>query len=167
MNKIGIIYSFNSRKTKKIAGRIAELLGSDLVEPVNVETVTKDIFLGYDRLILGVPTWFDGELPNYWDEFVPDLKEMDLAGKKVAIFGLADQAGYPENFGDAVGIMASLLKRQNAEVIGETDASGYKFESSKAYSEGKFAGLILDQENQARMTGKRLENWVESIRNQF
>jgi flavodoxin I len=50
-----------------------------------LKILTEKTFLSYDNLILGVPTWFDGELPNYWDEFVPALEDLDLKGKTVAI----------------------------------------------------------------------------------
>lgn len=155
MGKIGIFYSFNSQKTKLIGEKIIEQFKEDEIEAVNAETVTEEEFLKFDRMILGVPTWFDGELPNYWDEFVPAIEELDLSGKKVAIYGLADQKGYPENFGDAVGLMANLLKQQGAEIVGETSTDGYSFESSRAIQNGKFVGLILDQENQARLTQAR------------
>lgn len=164
MKKIGIFYSFNSHKTKLIAEKIIEKLGADIVQPVNAETVTEEEFLSFDFLILGVPTWFDGELPNYWDEFVPAIEEMDLKGKKIAIYGLADQKGYPENFGDAVGLMANLVRKCGAEVIGETPVEGYTFEKSKALQNGKFVGLILDQENQARLTPERLDMWIEELK---
>ena len=164
MKKIGIFYSFNSHKTKLIAEKIIEKFGADSIQPVNAETVTEEEFLSYDFLILGVPTWFDGELPNYWDEFVPAIEEMDLKGKKIAIYGLADQKGYPENFGDAVGLMANLVRKCGAEVIGETPVEGYTFEKSKALQNGKFVGLILDQENQARLTPERLDMWIEELK---
>ncbi len=164
MDKIGLFYSFNSHKTKKIGEKIAELLGEKTVEVLNAETITEEEFLRFNRLIMGVPTWFDGELPNYWDEFVPAIEEMDLSGKKIAIYGLADQVGYPENFGDAVGLMANLLRSRNAVIIGETPIEGYTFESSRALQNGKFTGLILDQENQARLTDERLLNWLEGLK---
>lgn len=167
MSKIGVFYSFNSHKTKKIGEKIVELLGESKAESMNAETVTEKEFLRYNHLILGVPTWFDGELPNYWDEFVPAIEDMDLSGKTVAIYGLADQVGYPENFGDAVGLMAKLLVSRGATVIGETSPEGYTFESSKALVNGQFLGLILDQENQARLTEKRLEKWIEQIKSRL
>ncbi len=164
MSKIGLFYSFNSHKTKKIGEMIAEMLGEGATESVNAETVDGEQFLKYDRLILGVPTWFDGELPNYWDEFVPALEELDLTGKKIAIYGLADQVGYPENFGDAVGLMARLLRSLGAVIVGETSPEGYNYESSKALENGRFLGLILDQENQGRLTEERLRSWLENIK---
>ncbi len=167
MSKIGIIYSYNSHKTKLIAEKILKKFNEGEIEPINAETVTEEEFIKFDKLILGVPTWFDGEFPNYWDEFVPALEELDLTGKKIAIYGLADQKGYPENFGDAVGLMADLVRKCGAEVIGETSPEGYNFEGSKALQNGKFTGLILDQENQARLTPERLDMWIEELTKRF
>lgn len=167
MGKIGIFYSFNSQKTKLIGEKIVELFKEGEIEAINAETVSEEEFLRYDRMILGVPTWFDGELPNYWDEFVPAIEDLDMTGKKVAIYGLADQKGYPENFGDAVGLMANLLKQRGAEIVGETSTEGYTFESSRAIQNGKFVGLILDQENQARLTQARLDMWIKQVKENF
>jgi len=167
MLNIGLFYSFRSLKTRKIAERIEECFGAGRLEAVDAETVTPEDFMRFDRFILGVPTWFDGELPIYWDEFVPALKELELTSRKFAIFGLGDQKGYPENFGDAVGIMADILTGRNAEVIGETSVEGYAFESSRALKNGKFTGLILDQENQPRLTEERVQDWVEQLKKDF
>jgi flavodoxin I len=167
MEKIGIFYSYNSHKTKLIGEKIIERFSENEIESINAETITEEEFLKYNRLILGVPTWFDGEFPNYWDEFVPALEELDLTGKKIAIYGLADQKGYPENFGDAVGLMADLVSKCGAEVVGETSPDGYTFEGSKALRNGKFVGLIIDQENQARLTPERLDMWIEELKKNF
>ena len=93
MGKTAIIYSFNTQKSKKAAEKIAEAFGKADIETINAEELTKEVFENFDNFILSAPTWFDGELPNYWDEFVPDLEEMDLSGKTFAVFGLGDQKG--------------------------------------------------------------------------
>ncbi len=168
MNKTGIFYSFNSTKTAKAAEKIIEEFGSEFtVEPVNAEELTDKIFLSYTNLILGVPTWFDGELPNYWDEFVPALEDLDLKGKTIAIYGLGNQIEYPENFGDAVGIMAQLVQERGAKIVGYTSIDGYNYESSAAIVDGKFVGLVLDQETQPRMTKDRISAWVKDLKTQF
>jgi flavodoxin I len=167
MSEIGLFYSYKSLKTKKIAGYILEQFGENLIEWVDAETVTEGDFMRFDKIILGVPTWFDGELPIYWDEFVPALKDLDLSGKKIAVYGLGDQKGYPENFGDAVGIMAELVISRNAELVGETTPEGYTFDSSRALYNGRFRGLILDQENQPRMTESRIRDWVDQLKKIF
>lgn len=73
MKKTGVFYSFNTVKTAKIAEKIKEVFGEADVDLVNVEQTSADQFLSYDNIICGTSTWFDGELPNYWDEFIPDL----------------------------------------------------------------------------------------------
>ena len=167
MKKTAIIYSFNSNKTAKAAEKIMEAFGNVPVEKVNAEEIDGKKFLSYDNLVLGVPTWFDGELPNYWDEFVPELEDLDLKGKTIALYGLGDQRGYPENFGDAVGIMYEILITCGATMIGFTKTEGYSYESSRAEVNQKFAGLILDQENQARLSGTRIKQWVEDLLTEF
>jgi flavodoxin I len=168
MIKIGIFYSFNSKKTARAAEKITEELGTEFnLVQVNAEELTEEVFLSFNNLILGVPTWFDGELPNYWDEFVPALEDLDLTGKTIAIFGLGNQVEYPENFGDAVGIMAELVQERGAKLIGTTSTDGYTFESSRAITEGKFVGLILDQESQPRLSKDRVAEWVSDIKTQF
>jgi len=167
MEKIGLFYSFNSNKTAKIAGIIFNAFSGDAVQQVNVEDVKKEQFLEFDNLIIGVPTWFDGELPDYWDELLPALEEIDFSNKKVAVFGLGDQKGYPENFCDAIGIMAAFFEERGAVLVGEFPLEGYQFEGSKAVRNGRFLGLALDQENQARLTNGRIEQWVANLRNVF
>ena len=164
MKKTAIIYSFNARKSKKIAEKIIEKYADDKVEAVNAEELTIEVFKKYDKFILSAPTWFDGELPNYWDEFIPDLEEMDLKNKTFAVFGLGDQKGYPENFCDAIGILVEILEECGAKVVGSTSVEGYSHESSRAQKGDKFVGLALDQENQARLSNERVDNWVEQLK---
>ncbi|MBN1926785.1 MAG: flavodoxin [Prolixibacteraceae bacterium] len=168
MKKIGIFYSFNSNKTARIGEKIKEAFGPEAdIEAVNAEMVTEEQFTMYDNLIVGVPTWFDGELPNYWDEFVPALEELDLKGKKIAIYGLGDQKGYPENFNDGVGIFASIVEKCGAKLVGFTSREGYTYEHSAAERGDSFCGLCLDQENQARLSGKRVKDWALQLEKEF
>lgn len=150
-----------------MAKRILEAIGSESVDEINAEELTEKQFTTYDNLILGVPTWFDGELPNYWDEFVPALEDINLKGKRVAIFGAGDQVGYPENFVDGIGIMAGILEQQGATVVGFTSAKGYTFESSRAQRSNQFCGLALDFENQSSKNKERISSWCEQLKKEF
>ena len=163
MKKKAIIYSFNTQKSKKVAEKIVAAFGDENIETINAEELTTEVFEKFDNFILSSPTWFDGELPNYWDEFVPDLEEMDLKGKTFAVFGLGDQKGYSENFCDAIGILVGILEECGANIIGKTSNDGYTYEASKAERDGQFVGLPIDQENQARLTNGRVENWVSQL----
>ena len=167
MSKIGLAYSFNTVKTKTIARYIIEEFGTENIEELNAENLTAEKFLSFDRLILGVPTWFDGELPNYWDEFVPEIEDMDLKGKKIAVFGNGNQIEYSENFVDGIGIMAILLEIQGATLCGFTSTSGYNFEKSRGVRDTHFLGLALDFENQSKSNKSRVKNWVNQLKNEF
>jgi flavodoxin I len=166
MKKTGLFYSFNTNKTSQAARKIGEEFGA-VVEHINAETITEKEFLSFENMILGVPTWFDGELPNYWDEFVPALEDIDLKGKTVAIFGNGNQKGYPENFVDGVGIMANILESRGARIAGFTPAQGYTFESSQALRGDQFCGLALDFENQGSQINGKIKKWVEQLRKEL
>lgn len=167
MNKTAIIYSYNTKKTSKIAALIQEGFNDPSIEMINAEEITAAVFLSFDHIIMGVATWFDGELPNFWDEFVPDLEELDLGGKKIGLFGLGDQKGYPENFLDGVGIMGELLEEQGATLVGFTSTEGYEFESSRALRKDHFMGLAIDYENQGSMNKERVAAWIEQLKKEF
>lgn len=167
MKKTAIIYSFNTKKTGKIAERIRESFKDEQLEMVNAEEITEELFMSFDQMILGVATWFDGELPNFWDEFIPALEDLDLSGKKIALFGLGDQKGYPENFIDGVGLMAEILEKQGATLVGFTSTEGYEFEGSQALRDGHFLGLAIDYENQGSMNKERVAAWVEQLKKEF
>jgi len=167
MKKIGLFYSFASKKTAKIAGIIHNAFSGEDVQLINVDEVKKENFLEFENLIIGVPTWFDGELPNYWDELLPALEEIDFSKKRIAVFGLGDQKGYAENFCDAIGIMVDFFEEKGALIVGKIPLDGYTFEGSKAVRDGQFMGLPLDQENQARLTNGRIEQWVVNLKKEF
>lgn len=167
MKKTAIIYSFNTVKTGKIAKLVYEAFSDDTIEMINAEDINTDTFLRYDNIILGVPTWFDGELPNYWDEFVPDLEDMDLKGKVIALFGLGDQKNYPENFVDGIGILGKLLESRGAKLTGFTSTQGYTFEGSAALVGNEFMGLAIDYENHGSKNKERVKKWVEILKKEF
>lgn len=167
MKDTGIFYSFRSVKTGQQVKKILKLLGTDNVTAVDVDVATGEDFMKYTNYILAVPTWFDGELPTYWDEFLPSIEEESLKGKRFAIFGGGDQKGYSENFVDGIGLMAEFLEERAGKLVGFTSTEGYEFEGSKAQRGDKFVGLALDIENQAALSNERIEAWVETLKKEF
>lgn len=167
MQKIGLFYSFNTKNTSKAAKLIQEAFGDKNIEANNVEETTEEKFDSYDNYIIGVPTWFDGELPNYWDEFVPAMEDMDFKGKKFSLYGAGNQKEYAENFVDAIGIMADLLESRGGTIVGKVANKGYKFEQSKALRGDTFIGLPLDFEIQPKLVKPRIEQWVEQLKKEF
>lgn len=167
MKKVGLFYGTSTTKTATIAKKIKEAFGDVQIDIIPVEDAWKKDFESYDNIIVGVSTWFDGELPSYWDEVRPELESLKMKSKKVAIFGLGDQVKYADNFIDGVGILAEAFESVGAKIVGLTPADGYKFGNSRALRDGKFLGLAIDFENQAKKTDERIKNWVEQLKKEF
>ncbi len=168
MSKIGLFYSFQTKKTAEVAEKIKSKFKNHELVAVDVnQELNEELFGQFDKMILGSATWFDGELPLYWDEFVPTIEDMNFSGKTVAVFGLGNQKGFPENFNDAIGILVNLLSERGAKIVGYTSSVGYDFERSLAQEGNQLKGLALDTENQADQTDKRIEDWVVQLENEF
>lgn len=166
MKKIGLFYATKADKTSWVAERISEAFGKE-AHAVPVENAWQSDFETYDNLIVGASTWFDGELPTYWDELLPELQTMNLKGKKIALFGLGDQIRYPDNFADGLGILAEIFEKAGATLVGFTSIDGYHFNESKALRSTQWCGLVIDIENQSELTDKRLKDWCEQVKKEF
>ena len=101
------------------------------------------------------------------DEFLyNDLPNLDLSGKTVAIFGLGDQESYNDNFCDAAGELYDCLTAQGAKVVGMTSTDGYSHSESKAIRDGKFVGLMCDEDNEYDKSEERATAWVEQLKSE-
>lgn len=167
MKKIGLFYGVSTVKTSEIAQKIKDAFTGVTVDAIPVEDAWEKEFGSYDFLIVGASTWFDGELPTYWDEVLPALSSMDLKGKKVAVFGLGDQVHYPDNFVDGIGILAETFEATGATLVGFTSVDGYTFNYSKAQRDNQFVGLAIDIENQPDKNDERVKNWVNQLTKEF
>lgn len=167
MKKIGLFYGSSTAKTAAVAQKIKEAFHDVQIDIIPVENSGEKDFESYDHIIVGSSTWFDGELPTYWDEIMPVVTSSDLKGKKVAVFGLGDQVKYPDNFVDAIGFLAEAFTKRGAIVIGHTSTDGYRFNQSQAVKKGKFVGLALDIENQPEKTDERIKHWVDQLKNEL
>merc|ERR1711990_1091571 len=106
-----------------------------------------------------------GRSGTAWDDFIyGDLESIDLAGKKVAIFGVGDSSGYADNFCDVMDELKSCFEKQGATVVGSVDASAYEFEESKSVVDGKFVGLPCDEDNQPELSEERVNAWIDQIK---
>ncbi len=167
MKKIGLFYAANAVKTSQIAKKIREALGTEYVDIIPAEQAWGNDFEAYDNLIVGVSTWFDGELPTYWDELIPELDTLDLKGKRVALFGLGDQVNYPDNFVDGLGILGDAFEKAGAALVGFTPAKEYSFNRSKALRGNEWCGLVIDIENQSGRTDKRIKAWCDRLKTEL
>merc|ERR1712122_264682 len=139
--------------TETCAGYIAEAAG---LEAEDVGDYGAEDLAGFDGLIVGCPTWNTGadeyRSGTAWDDLIDEIKETDLSGKPVAVFGCGDSQGYGDNFCDGIEELHETFKAAGAKNLGYVDASGYEFDESKSVRDGKFLGLPLDQDNEADMS---------------
>lgn len=169
--RVGMFYGSSTGVTEYIADEIAaawQKAGMEAVEAINIGTV-KDAaqLLAYDYLLLGIPTWNIGELQDDWDILFPALDKLDFSGKQVAIFGIGDQYGYPDNYLDAVGILGNRLLERGATLVGYWYDEHYEFAESLGFVDGKFMGLGIDEENQSKLTSQRVNAWVAQVIREF
>merc|ERR1712146_347100 len=107
-----------------------------------------------------------GRSGTAWDDVIDEIKELDLGGKPVAIFGCGDSQGYGDNFCDGIEELQNTFEAAGAKMVGYVDASGYSFEESKSVRNGKFLGLPLDQDNEADQSEARVAAWVEQLKSE-
>jgi len=128
-------------------------------------------FAEYDALVVGTPTWNTGadseRSGTGWDEiYYGEMQDLNIAGKKVAVFGLGDQISYSENYADASGELHDVFQDLGCQMIGYTSQEGYEHESSKAIRGDLFCGLLCDEVNQDDLSEERVENWVAQLKNE-
>lgn len=156
-----IIYGSDGGTTRKIANKIGAKLSARVLDIKKAQTSD---FESASLLILGCPTYADGELQSDWLEHLGKLEEARLDGRRVAIFGLGDQQNYPESFVDAIGILHDLAAERGARLLGYTSPEGFDFTRSAGVRDGQFLGLPLDEDNQSRQTDARINAWLNQLK---
>ena len=165
--RIKLIYGSDTGNTELIAEDIKNLW--DKVEVTTVDDLAPDHW-DHDKFILGIPTWYDGELQSDWEEYFEEFQTIDFTNKTVAIFGLGDQLGYEEWFCDGIGILAKEILKNGGTVIGYTTKDeSYDFETTpkSILKDDVFYGLCIDEDNHGELTQERLKNWVEQLKLEY
>lgn len=168
--RIGLFYGSTNGTTAHVAQRIQTRLSLQTGLDVHVLDVAEyylEEMLDFDLLIVGIPTWNTGQLQRDWEMVIDEFDGMDLRDKVAALFGLGDQVGYPETFGDALFFVADKLRACGATLIGAWPVDGYAFSASWAVIEHElgshFVGLMLDEDNQADRTDARIGVWLSQV----
>lgn len=175
MEKIAIYFGTDTGRTRRVAKLIAQkldtLAGARAEAPLNINRVSLDDFLAHDMLILGTPTYGDGELPGLatglaqesWAEFLPRLQGLDMRHQTVALFGLGEQEKYGHEFVDALMLLHDAVVACGARVIGAWPTEGYSFKTSQAVVDGRFVGLALDPVGQPTLSEARIDAWLQQL----
>ncbi len=167
--KIGLFYSSDTGNTEAVAEMFRDLIGADVLDIHEVFKMDlAEVMPQYDFIIIGVPTWYDGEVQTEWLDKLDDLGKTDLSGKKVAVYGLGDQEDWGEYFCDAIFALAKKAQEAGGTIIGHWPSEGYSFTESKALiDENTFIGLTLDEDRQEELTEDRVKTWVEQLKTEL
>ncbi|UUV17610.1 flavodoxin [Fusobacteria bacterium ZRK30] len=161
--KVRIYYGSTIGDTESIA----QILGGKLeAEVVPISQGIKNIDC-LDLILFGSSTWGYGELQDDWGDKIDLLKDVNLSGKKIGVFGTGDQESYGDTFCDALGIIGKAARDAGGEIIGMTSRGSYSFSDSKALENDKLIGLALDINNQDDLTSSRIEEWVDQLKKEI
>ena len=166
MKKIGLFFGSDTGNTEEIAKKIQKLIGNDLVTLYDMYDAKKTDFEQFDKIILGLSTWHDGQLQSDWDSFFNDFQSISFTNKTVALFGLGDQFVYCDYFIDGVGILGEVVINNGGKIIGKWPTDGYEHTSSKAEKENYEIAIFDDglQDNNIEYSSKIVcfnsINWI-------
>ena len=84
--------------------------------------VRPEDLLKFDLIVMGSSTWNEGELQDDFQDFYEDMGRLNLAGKKVAVFGPGDSSW--EEYCRAVDLLEEKSRQLRADIV----ASGFKWD---------------------------------------
>lgn len=167
---IALFYGSSGGATAEAAERIADAFRNRTGLELPLFDVAEEpltTMLSFSQLILGCPTWYVGDLQDDWDAHFSQLEALNLTGKQVALFDTGDQVCYSDTFQDALGILGSKCRERGAQVVGWWPTASYTFEASRGVENDHFFDLALDQDNQHKLSGARIQAWVAQLAAEF
>lgn len=168
MASVGIFFGSDTGNTEAVAQMIQKELGKQLIDVFDIAKSSKEDIASFDLIMIGIPTWYYGEAQCDWDDFFPELEQIDFSNKLVAIFGCGDQEDYSEYFLDAMGTVRDIIEPRGAIIVGHWPTAGYHFDASRALVDDQhFVGLGIDEDRQPELTKQRVQQWCALIREEM
>lgn len=170
--KVGIFYGPTEGKTESVAKKIQLAFGKEKADLIAIKGCKASDLDKYENIIfgcstLGKETWDANRPKDDWDQFRPEIENINYQGKNIALFGLGDSVKYPANFADFMGILANIMLSKKAKIIGKVSTSGYNFTDSEAVIDDQFIGLPIDEDFEAELTDQRIGGWVKTLLQEF
>ncbi len=168
---VGIYFATTTGKTEDIAERIHGLLnGAEAPKDMSdVDDLSE--LCNHQGIICGIPTWNTGadseRSGTAWDTILDEIGELNLSGKKVAIFGLGDSSTYTENYCDAMEELHRFFQKAGATMVGYVSSDEYTFDESKSVIGTSFCGLPLDEDSESDMTDTRISQWTQQLKGEI
>ena len=171
MTDILLVFGTDTGNTEEVAEKIQQQFSAlgHVVEIIDVTDCSADRISEAEVCIFGIPTWDFGGIQGDWEDFKEELEATELAGKKIALYGLGDQFGYGDFFIDAVGWLHEIIEPMQADIKGYWPVVGYDFTDSRAFSPCKtyFYGLAIDEDQQFEQSDERINAWVQQLFAEF
>jgi flavodoxin I len=73
---------------------------------------------------------------------VPYLDDVDLSGKRVALFGLGNRERYASRFASSLIQLYRVFYGYGADIIGPWSTECYQFKQSNSIIDNQFVGLV-------------------------
>ena len=102
-----------------------------------------------------------------WDGIFSQYEKLDFKGKTAPFFGCGEQVGYPDNFLDAIGILAKPFMASGGSVIGKCAPDNYDYRASLAQDGDQLLGLGLDYDNDEDECEGYMIMWLEDVMEEF
>lgn len=118
--KILLIYATNSGSTLEVCNHITTELtakGQEVTQKDAAEAGPDDLN-GYDLIILGSPTWNDGDIHDNFRLFMDKFEGKTLPDKKFAVFGLGDNTY--THFCKSADILTDFVKKIQGKQVSDT-----------------------------------------------
>lgn len=167
MKQVGIFFGSDTGNTEMVAEIMQKMLGKEIADIFDVRKSSLRDLESYPNIIFGASTQGIGDMQGDFDDFLDIIKDADLSGKTIAIYGLGDQDTYEDTFCDAIGTIYDTLGNKNCNIVGFVSKESYEFSDSTAYRDNLFVGLPLDEDNQSDLTQQRVENWINNLKKEF
>lgn len=161
---VGLFYGSDTGNTETVTQDLLKQWTLTPITDIEAGIMTVQDYDKFNFIILGLSTWYDGELQSDFENFFEEFKTIDFTGKIVAMYGLGDQYGYGRYFVDGLGILGEIILQNGGTLIGLWPCADYDYEESKAqYNDELFYGLALDDDNEMHKTPERLAQWLSQI----
>ena len=161
---VAVIYGSSTLNTEFVAQRLVQAFGGEVAELHNVKDLDPKTIIDRSSLVFVTSTWGTGDLQDDWEIFFPRLETINMTGKTIGLVGVGDQENYPDTFCDSIRILYDTVISRGGSVVGATSTEGYTFRQSRSVRDGRFVGLVVDEDSQSDKTDERINLWVEQVR---
>ena len=147
IGSVGFVYGSYTGVTEEITHDMASKIEADDIEVIEVCNADTKDFGRFDLLMLGLSTWYDGDLQSDWEDYFDTFKTIDFTN---------------------LIVLAQVVLENGGTIIGNWPSKDYDFSASKALKdEHTFYGLALDEDNEPQKSPGKIETWLTQVQQEY